>query len=360
MSHVVLKVENLGLKLGGLDILKSLDLELKDGMIACLLGASGCGKTTLLRCIAGFESVSHGKITINHRVVSSPDIQVSPEHRKIGIVFQDYALFPHLSVKDNIGFGIRKLSSRQREEKINHLLKSVDLEPYRDRFPHELSGGQQQRVALARALAPEPDLLLLDEPFSNLDSNLRERMKHELKTLLRHFGVTALMVTHNQDEAFDIADKIAVMHDGHILQWGSSYDLYHKPNSQQVARFLGTSAFIPARVSKEGCVWTELGELVCNEDLKTLEGKELVVLLRPDDIVHDDDSESVATVEKVSFRGMYVVYHLSLESGQLIHCFTSSHHEQHHVGDQIGIRLDIKHAVILQEQSIVVEQDYRA
>ncbi|SMF59575.1 ABC transporter ATP-binding protein [Pseudobacteriovorax antillogorgiicola] len=356
MSRVVLKVEDLIHRYGSQATLNQINLELTEGMVGCLLGASGCGKTTLLRCIAGFEPVLGGCITLNQRIVSSDSRFIPPEKRRIGVVFQDYALFPHLTVAENIGFGIRHMSKADQVEKVDKLLASVDLTAHAHKYPSELSGGQQQRVALARALAPEPDLLLLDEPFSNLDSNLRERMKHELKTLLEHFGVTALLVTHNQDEAFDIADEIGVMSGGKILQWGSSYDLYHKPQSREVASFLGMSAFLPAKVSHDGCVLTELGEVVCKEDLKTLKGKNITVLLRPDDIIHDDQIAPIATVEQVSFRGMFLVYHLRLPSGQLIHCFTSSHHEKHEIGGKIGIRLDMKHAVILREDEALVEQ----
>ena len=356
MSRVVLKIDDLVHRYGKEKTLNRVNMELKEGNIACLLGASGCGKTTLLRTIAGFEPIDEGCITINQKIVSSPKKFLPPEKRNIGVVFQDYALFPHLTVEENIKFGVRDGDREEVNEKVHNLITSVDLLPYVDKYPSELSGGQQQRVALARALAPEPELLLLDEPFSNLDSRLRERMKHELKTLLEYFGVTALMVTHNQDEAFDIADEIGVMANGEILQWGNSYDLYHKPKSKEVASFLGISSFLLAEASKDGCVHTELGEVVCKEDLKSLSGQAITVLLRPDDVIHDDNVEPIAKVERVSFRGMYVVYHLSLPSGQVIHCFTSSHHETHHVGDMIGVRLDMKHAVILKENQAKVER----
>jgi iron(III) transport system ATP-binding protein len=214
-------------------VLQGIDMTLKRGQIACLLGPSGCGKTTLLRCIAGFEVPESGAIAIAGEAVFEGRARLAtpPNKRKVGVVFQDYALFPHLSVEDNIAFGIRHLPLKARREKVKGLLNSVDMIAYAKKMPAELSGGQQQRVAIARALAPEPELLLLDEPFSNLDPGLKERMKHELLALLRFFGVTALMVTHNQDEAFDIADEIGVMADGKMLQWGSAYDLYtsHAP-----------------------------------------------------------------------------------------------------------------------------------
>lgn len=347
MPRIVLEIKDLSHRYQENKVLDGINLELEEGKIGCLLGASGCGKTTLLRCIAGFEDVEAGEIRLKGRIVSSPNHFTPPEKRRIGVVFQDYALFPHLTVSDNIGFGIRHLPAKQRRERVENLLRSVDLRHCEERYPAELSGGQQQRVALARALAPEPDLLLLDEPFSNLDPALRDRMKHELKALLKHFGVTAILVTHNQDEAFDIADEIGVLDNGKILQWGTSYDLYHKPKNKTVAEFLGMGAFLPAHVSHDGCLISELGELVCKDDLKHLIGKKLFVLLRPDDIVHDDRVEPIAVLERVAFRGMYQIYYLTLPSGIMIHCFTSSHHHRHEIGSKIGIRLDMKHAVIL-------------
>ncbi len=356
MSRVVLEVKDVQHSYGSQKILHAASLTLHEGKIACLLGASGCGKTTLLRCIAGFEAIEQGSILLNQRLVSSRDRNVPPEKRRVGVLFQDYALFPHMTVAENISFGIRHLSKQERQVKIRHLLHSVALESFAHRYPSELSGGQQQRVALARALAPEPELLLLDEPFSNLDQSLRERMKHELKVLLEFFGVTALIVTHNQDEAFDMADVIGVMAQGNIVQWGDAYDLYHRPNNRVVAEFLGIGSFLPAEITSEGCLYSELGELVCAEDIQHLAGNKVTLLLRPDDIIHDDAASLRALVKQVAFRGMYRIYQLELPSGLEIHCFTSSHHENHHVGSTIGIRLDLKHAVILHEDQALVEE----
>lgn len=347
MTRAVLCVEQVSHRYGERTILQGVSLTLEEGKIGCLLGPSGCGKTTLLRCIAGFEVIDQGTITVNRCLVSSLNQFVAPEKRKVGVVFQDYALFPHMTVTQNIGFGIRHLPESQQREKIRSLLHSVALDAYGERYPSELSGGQQQRVALARALAPEPELLLLDEPFSNLDASLRDKMKRELKVLLRLFRVTALIVTHNQDEAFDMADEIGVMSEGQIIQWGRPYDLYHKPRSRMVAEFLGISSFLEAIVTDDGCLISEIGSLACAEDLKALAGQKVTVLLRPDDIVHDDQANLRATVKGVAFRGMFCVYDLQLASGAELFCFTSSHHELHPVGSDLGIRLDLKHAVVL-------------
>ncbi|HOP91570.1 MAG TPA: ABC transporter ATP-binding protein, partial [Ottowia sp.] len=204
-------------------------LGLRAGDIGVLIGPSGCGKTTLLRAVAGLEHVSSGEIRLASELVSSARVDVPPEQRRIGMVFQDYALFPHLDVARNVGFGLRHLNAADRASRVAQVLALVDLAGSEQRFPHELSGGQQQRVALARAMAPAPRLLLLDEPFSNLDVDLRERLAHELRGILKKAGATALFVTHDQLEAFAIGDQIGVMHDGRLHQWDDAYSLYHRP-----------------------------------------------------------------------------------------------------------------------------------
>ena len=350
MSRIALKINGLSCGLKGSQIFTDVSFRLGEGKIGCLLGPSGCGKTTLLRCIAGLEEPSQGTVEIDEMLVCGPGTFIPPEDRNVGVVFQDYALFPHLTVSENVAFGLRNLDKLRRETRVKDLLGSVDLIAERDRYPHELSGGQQQRVALARALAPQPRLLLLDEPFSNLDPSLRIRMKIELKRLLNYFGVTSIIVTHNQDEAFDIADEIGVLSDQRLMQWGTAYNLYHKPESRVVADFLGVGSFIPCHINSRGCVESELGELVCDESLKGYAGLDnLLLLLRPDDVVHDDSSAILARVKNVAFRGMFRIYELILDSGHLIYCFTSSHHEEHRIHSKIGIRMDVKHAVIITE-----------
>ena len=221
------------------DVVRDLSLTLATGQIGCLLGASGCGKSTILRAIAGFEPVRSGEIRLDGATISSPLHQTAPEKRAVGMMFQDYALFPHLNVSENVGFGLRKMSRAARQSRVGHLLDLVGLSETQARFPHELSGGQQQRVALARALAPEPDMLLLDEPFSNLDVDTRERLAFEVRDILKQTGHTAMLVTHNQAEAFAIADRIGVMEDGRIVQWDTPYNLHHHPANAFVAQFIG-------------------------------------------------------------------------------------------------------------------------
>ena len=222
-------------------------LSLEQGHIGCLLGASGCGKTTVLRAIAGFEPLRAGTISLGNTLLSSVQSQVEPEHRQVGMMFQDYALFPHLSVEKNIAFGLQRHEKRQRTERVAELLELVGLEGTAKRYPHELSGGQQQRVALARALAPEPDLLLLDEPFSNLDIDTRERLAFEVRDILKKTGHTALLVTHNQAEAFAIADRIGIMQRGVIAQWDTPYGLHNQPTSSFVADFIRREALMAQR-----------------------------------------------------------------------------------------------------------------
>ena len=232
---------------GIVPVVKDLSLCLKQGSIGCLLGASGCGKTTVLRAIAGFEPLRSGSISLGDTVLSTPSYMVAPEKRQVGMMFQDYALFPHLNVIQNIAFGLRRWDQKRRDKRVEELLNLVDLEGSGHRYPHELSGGQQQRVALARALAPEPSLLLLDEPFSNLDVDTRERLAFEVRDILKKTGHTAILVTHNQAEAFAIADRIGIMQNGSIAQWATPYCLHHQPNSPFVADFIKREALMAQR-----------------------------------------------------------------------------------------------------------------
>lgn len=247
----ILKLDHISLAYdtpeGVVSAVQDFSMCLEQGNIGCLLGASGCGKTTVLRAIAGFEPLRAGTICLGSTVLSSVGDQVDPEHRRVGMMFQDYALFPHLSVGKNIGFGLRRWDKIRRRQRIEELLSLVGLEESAHRYPHELSGGQQQRVALARALAPQPELLLLDEPFSNLDVDTRERLAFEVRDILKKTGHTAILVTHNQAEAFAIADRIGIMQNGAIVQWDTPYGLHHKPNNTFVADFIKREALMAQR-----------------------------------------------------------------------------------------------------------------
>ncbi len=352
MSRILLRLEHVRHTYGKQVVINDLSLTLRQGDIGCLLGPSGCGKTTVLRCIAGFEAISAGEILLNETRVSSADSFVSPEQRHMGMVFQDYALFPHLTVAENIGFGLHRMLKAEREQRMAELLKIVSLVDVSDKYPHELSGGQQQRVALARALAPRPDLLLLDEPFSNLDVSLRERLSLEVRDILKSQGMTAILVTHDQDEAFAIADEIGVMYEGEIQQWDTAYNLYHRPANRFVANFIGQGIFVPGRVIDWQQVEIELGVLkgeILHQPVSDCDvykkGSIVDVLLRPDDIVHDDTSSLQASVVHKAFRGADILYTLRLADGDIVLSLVPSHHN-HAIGEKIGIRLEADHVVV--------------
>ena len=320
------------------------------GDIGVLIGPSGCGKTTLLRAVAGLEPVTAGSIRVSGEVIGSATVHVPAESRRIGMVFQDYALFPHLDVGGNIAFGLHQLPKSQRAARVAEVLDLIGLPGIERRFPHELSGGQQQRVALARALAPRPRLLLLDEPFSNLDVDLRERLAHEIRGILKAAHATALFVTHDQLEAFAIGDVIGVMHEGRLHQWDDAYTLYHRPATRFVADFIGHGVFTRAtlrEVDHQVVVQTPLGDLTdvagCPLPSAFAAG-ECEVLLRADDIVHDDDAPVKAEILRKAFRGSEFLYTLRLKTGETVLAHVPSHHD-HKIGEWIGIRAEVDHVV---------------
>lgn len=326
-------------------VVKELSLALGKGEIGCLLGASGCGKTTVLRTVAGFEPLLEGEIFLDGVCVSRPGYLTPPAKRLIGMVFQDYALFPHLSVFDNVAFGLREIDKVARIKLVNEALELVGLHSEHARFPHEISGGQQQRVALARALAPKPKLLLMDEPFSNLDVTLRERLSMEVRDILKEYGTTALFVTHNQHEAFAVADRIGVMHQGQILQWDSAHNLYHQPASPQIANFVGEGTLIHGKVKEENLVESGLGLLEGVMTAAMPAGTSVQLLVRPEDVVHDDASPVKAEVIRRNFRGANILYTLRLESGDSVQALVPSHCD-HQPGERIGIQPDVRHLVL--------------
>ena len=350
-SPALLEVQELRQAYGSQEVVHGLSFRLARGNIGCLLGPSGCGKTTVLRGIAGFEPVREGRILLGGVVVSAPGVTLAPEKRRIGMVFQDYALFPHLPVAGNIAFGLRRTPPGERAARVRELAALVGLGGALEKFPHEISGGQQQRVALARALAPRPELLLLDEPFSNLDVDLRERLSLELREIIKASGATAVLVTHDQHEAFAIADEIGILHEGRIQQWDSAYNLYHRPVNRFVADFVGQGVFLPARVLNPRQVEIELGVLEGEIPHQCRVGCDACgrgclaeVLLRPDDVIHDDASATQAEVVHKAFRGAEILYTLRLPSGQKLLALVPSHHN-HALGERIGIRLDVDHVV---------------
>ncbi len=339
-----LDIENLDAGYGNLQVLNRVGFSLEPGQIGCILGPSGCGKTTVLRAIAGFEAIWDGRILIDGVEFSSKRVCVPPEKRNIGMMFQDFALFPHLKVEDNVRFGLKGWDRREQQARVQEMLAIVGMPAYAQAYPHQLSGGQQQRVALARALAPRPGLLLLDEPFSSMDVELREQLAREVRNILKQEDHTAILVTHDQHEAFAMADRICVMHEGSIQQQGTGYELYHEPANRFVADFIGQGVIIPATVEDATSVKTDLGVIRGDHPLDAKPGTMVDVLIRPDDVVHDDESKESAVVVEKAFRGADFIYFLRMDSGIEVMCLAPSHHN-HKINERIGIRLNVDHLV---------------
>ncbi len=334
-------------------------LGLQRGQIGVLIGPSGCGKTSLLRAVAGLERPAQGRVRLDGRMLAdlSNGTHLPPEARGIGMVFQDYALFPHLSVAQNILFGLHGQPRARQQERLAQMLDLVGLAAAAGRYPHQLSGGQQQRIALARALAPQPRLLLLDEPFSSLDVDLRERLAQEVRAILKQTVTTALLVTHDQLEAFAVGDVIGVMNHGSLAQWDDAYTLYHRPATRFVADFIGHGVFAPGQVVQGPAgpvVRTALGDLI-DAGESPLPGAypqdECDVLLRADDIVHDDEAPVKAQIVRKAFRGSEFLYTLRLASGEQLLAHVPSHHD-HQLGEWIGIRAQVDHVVTFARQPL--------
>ncbi len=302
---------------GGQPAVESVSLEVPAGRIMTLLGPSGCGKTTALRLVAGFERLDEGQIAIGDEMVAGPGVHRPPEQRRIGMVFQDYAIFPHLSVSHNVGFGLNARSKRgDKGARVEAMLDFVGLADVGDRMPHELSGGQQQRVALARALAPGPRALLLDEPFSNLDAALRAEVRAEVRDLLRQSGTTTIFVTHDQEEALFFGDLIAVMRAGRIEQVGAPEEIYLRPRTRFVAAFMGQTDFILGQVSEQG-IETPLGRLTLESNLAL--GTELEVALRPINVALTAEGEPNSHIVSRHFSGTAYIYTVALADGSIVH-----------------------------------------
>ena len=330
-------------------VLTNINFDLEESEIGCILGPSGCGKSSLLRAIAGFENINSGSILKDGVCISNSLENTSVQDRKMGMVFQDYALFPNMDVKTNIAFGLKDATKKEKEDRVNYLLELVSLEQYKDKYPHELSGGEQQRVALIRALAPSPDVLLLDEPFSNIDADIKEELVTDVRDLLKELSITSIIVTHDQYEAFNIADKVAIMNNGKVEQVGNAYDIYHKPINKFVADFIGLGVFIPITRNQNGELETPLGLIEKNKLPQTnFDSKDLEMLLRPDDIIHNDESDTMAVVVEKQFRGAEFLYKLLYNDQYPLLCFAPSHHN-HKIGESIGIQLEMEHYVIFEK-----------
>jgi iron(III) transport system ATP-binding protein len=346
-ASALLALHEVHCRIGAQPIVRGVSIELAAGTLGCLLGPSGCGKTTLLRAIAGFQPIDAGRIELRGKTVSQAGATTTPESRRIGFVFQDLALFPHLDVAANVGFGLHGLDRAARVPRVHETLALLGLEELAARRPDELSGGQQQRVALARSLAPRPDLLLLDEPFSSLDAHLRASLRHELRRVLGQLGIAALLVTHDQDEAFAFAQRIGVMQAGRLEQWDAPFEVYHRPNNPFVARFVGEGRFLRARARRDGGIDCALGALGTATTTGFAPGTSLQVLVRPDDVQPDGRDGIPAVVVATEFRGAENFFSLRLENGEEIAALFPSHH-RHAPGEHLRIRLDLEHLVVFE------------
>lgn len=345
----MLDINNVSLLYQDKPVLERLNLTLSEGELACLLGPSGCGKTSLLRAIAGFETITEGDIRLQGELISSASQTLPAEQRHIGMMFQYFALFPHLDTAQNIQFGIRHLPRKERQSRTRQLLQLVNLPGIEQRYPHTLSGGQQQRVALARALAPRPTLLLMDEPFSSMDNDLREEIAREVRTILKQEGMTALLVTHDQNEAFAMADQIAILNAGRIEQTGPAHCLYQRPLTRFVADFIGEGSFLRAEASSDRRVSTLLGNVDASADTRSLNGP-LEIMLRPEDIALSDTREGglhEGTVVESLFRGTAYLYSIKLADGQIV---KAAHNGQipYPAGQRLGVSLKTDHAPVFQ------------
>jgi iron(III) transport system ATP-binding protein len=316
---IMIRLQGVSKSFGAIEAVRDLDLELTKGKILALLGPSGCGKTTTLRLLAGFESPDTGEIEIAGRPVAGRGASVAPEKRRVGMVFQDYALFSHLTVAKNVAYGLKGVfGGKKREARVAEVLGLARLDGLEDRMPHELSGGQQQRVALARALAPEPAVVLLDEPFSNLDAALRSEMRSEMREILKAAGATAVFVTHDQAEALSFADEVAVMFNGKIAQVAPPEDLYHRPATREVAEFVGEANFVPG-TAEDGRLRCALGDVpACGECMGNVEA-----MLRPEALhlrtpTNGEDDGAGATVIAREFYGHDQLVRLRLDSGPVL------------------------------------------
>lgn len=349
-SPNTLLVESLSVTLAKTDILTDISLSLQQGEIGCLLGPSGCGKTTLLRSIAGFITPQSGTISLSGKTVSTAKSVVVVEKRNVGMVFQDFALFPHLSVFDNIAFGLKHLGHSKSDigKRVQVLLELIDLADKADSYPHQLSGGQQQRIALARALAPKPSIILLDEPFSSIDQAMRDTLAFKVREILKKEQATAIMVTHDQAEAYAIADKIGVMNAGRLLQWDSATQVYQNPTDKFVAQFIGESHFVEAVVTANNLIDTPLGsqqltkQTLANPNLAgvTKVGHTLSLLVRPDNIVLDDTSPIQAKILHRFFKGATFLYMLELTNGKTLmaNFHTANTKQSLAIGSVVNIR----------------------
>ncbi|WP_435358211.1 ABC transporter ATP-binding protein [Haloarchaeobius sp. DFWS5] len=345
-SETVLELDGVAKSYGSEEVISDLSLSVREGEILTMLGPSGCGKTTTLRLVAGLERIDGGVVALNGEPVSGADSFVPPEQRGVGVVFQEFALFPHMTAAENIAFGLKEASEDEKAQRVDEMLDLVGLQSHRESYPDELSGGQQQRIALARSLAPEPRILLLDEPFSNLDVDLRVEMREEVRRILKEAGVTAISVTHDQEEAMSISDRVAVMNDGDLEQVGRPEQVFQHPESRFVAGFLGHASFLSGFL-REDTVQTGVGPI----DRETMhglaaeyDGTTLDVLVRPDDIsarpAGPDEADGRVVYRR--YLGPSILYRVELDNGDVLECM-HNHTDQVDLDQSVAVELTADH-----------------
>ncbi len=315
MKNIAVKCSGLTKSYTEMPAVQNVDISLHQSDILALLGPSGCGKTTVLKLIAGLDTPETGTVEIGGNIVTDINIQVGPEKRKVGMVFQEYALFPHMNVSKNIAYGLPR--SDQQQSIVKKMLNLVNLDGMGERMPHQLSGGEQQRVALARALAPGPQVLLLDEPFSNLDATLRTQMQQETLEILKASNTSTIFVTHSQEEAMIMGDYIAIMNQGKIEQVDTPANIFHSPNTRFVASFIGVSTFLPAYISKNHLI-----SEICSQPVpaEVTKDNKIEIMLRPTDITITPYDLGHGVITKKIFQGSFYLYEVALSSGDTIKC----------------------------------------
>ena len=345
-----LEIENVTFSVGDKSKVNNLSLTIEnEGDIICLLGPSGIGKTTILRTIAGLEKIHAGKIFLKNKIISSKDIHVEPEKRNISLSFQDNCLFPHYNVIQNIEFGSARNKKKKKDLNVDEVIKFLNLNHVKDKFPHEISSGEAQRASLARSLLSKPDLLLLDEPLSNVDQSFKEEIQVKLKQILTELKITTIIVTHDSYEAFYLGTKCGIILDSQLKQYDDPYNVYHFPNSVEVVDFLNRGILIPAKVTGENSLENDdLGTIKGNFIKHYLKGASVQLLVQPEDLEHDDKSNLKLEVIDRRFRGTNLIYTLKTLSNMLIPIFVHSHHiHKHEIGDKFGIKrpINIDHIV---------------
>ena len=344
MTKNFFEIDNVSFVAGGKNKVNNVNLSIEnEGDIICLLGPSGIGKTTILRTIAGLEKINNGKIILRNRIISSNKIHIEPEDRNVALSFQENCLFPHYSVEKNINLGSTRKIGKKKKINSKDVIKFLNLEKILNKYPHEISAGEAQRASLARSLISQPDLLLLDEPLSNVDQNFKEEIQVELKQILTNSKITTIIVTHDSYEAFYLGSKCAIILDGQIKQYDDPYNVYHFPNSVEVVNFLNRGILVPAKVTGENSLENEdLGTIKGNFIKHYPKGSNVKLLLQPEDLEHDDTSNLKLEVVDRKFRGTNFIYTLRTPSNTLIPVFVHSHHiHQHEVDEKFGIKRPI-------------------